>query len=329
MLQIEPKFALILNESNATAWAARSETDLAGRSLDAANTPAKAQSLLLGDLLATETFRESVAIEAGLVRTGAAQGDREAAASVVGKRALVTALGPNLVGIKASAETPQVAQAIAQAILTQYELRSRGDKTRELQTVVDYFETQQALAQAELAGTRAEMVVYLTARPGVDKTLLDADYNILASRAEAQTKTLDRLTASLQDARLQAAAGGASSRGTATFSIQDRANLPAAPLGVPASKRLGYPLAAAFLGLLIGAAYIYLAFRADHTIRSRDDVLAFGLPVLGYIPDLQPREARLLHGYTPLRLMSAFRRDYARQVAASISPLTEERRHAS
>ena len=188
---------------------------------------------------------------------------------------------------------------------------------------------QVAVAQDELTKTRTEMASYLKAHPGVDKTGLDADYARLTSRGEAQTRTVEKLAQSLQDAELQFAAGGASAAPSLSFVVQDVPNLPAAPLAIPASKRLGYPAAGAFLGLLIGLATIYFSYRADHTIRSRDDLVGLGVPVLGYVPRISPREARLLRGYTPLRWVAPLRRDYARKVAASISPLPDEKRIAS
>src|SRR5258708_369967 len=69
-----------LYESAATAWVTRAN-DIATVSLDPANTPAKAQAAVLTDFLATENFREGVAVQAGMVTADAPKGDLEAAAA--------------------------------------------------------------------------------------------------------------------------------------------------------------------------------------------------------------------------------------------------------
>lgn len=317
-----------LYESTGTAWVSRPPNTTPAGSLDPANTPAKAQVQVIADLLATGSFRESVAIEAGLTGGDASRGELDAAADAVARAVAAVVVGPNLVAVKASAATGEQAQKLAAAMLARYQARAAADNTRELQTVVDYFTKQAGLAQDELAKTRASLAAYLKAHPGVDKTGTDTDFLAIQARADAQAKTVDKLSQSLQDAQLQAAAGSATARDT-TFEVQDQPRVPSAALGVPASKRLGYPVAGLFLGVVIAVVYLYLAYRADHSIRSKDDLAGLGLPVLGYVPNLRPREARLLGGYTPFRWIAPLRKDYGRKVAASISPIPEEKRLAS
>ncbi len=328
---LAPAFVLVLvkhpavYESSATVWVTRLEAlDTRPAETNPASNAAKTQVQVLTDLLATASFRDAVATEAGLVPAIASPEIVRAAGDSAGRAITLAAPGPNLVSVAVRADTAVKAQAIAAAFISQYQARAAADGDRELAVVVDYFQKQVGLAQEELAKNRAELATYLKAHPGVEKTGTDTDYQLLGARVDAQGKAVDRLVQSLQDAQRTAAAG-ATGRAS-VFTVQDAPNLPSGSLPIPAAKTYGYPAAAAFLGLAIAAAYLYLSYRADHAIRSREDLLALDVPVLGYVPDLK---MPALHRYSPLRWVAPSRRNYARKVAASISPLPSDRKIAS
>ena len=313
-------------ESSATVWVTRIE-GLDSRSPASNNTvanAAKTQVQVLTDLLATAAFRDTIALHAGLATADSTAAELSGAGDAVGRTITLAATGPNLVSITVRSASADRAQAINAAFIAQYQARAEADGEREIAVVVDYFQKQITLAQNELAATRAELAAYLKARPGADKLGTDTDYQLLAARIDTQAKAVERLSQSLQDAQRTAAA--AAPGRDAVFTVQDAPNLPTGPLPVAAAKKLGYPAAAAFLGLAIAAAYLYLSYRSDHAIRSREDISALDVPVLGYVPDLK---MPALHRFSPLRWVVPSRRNYARKVAASISPIPSDRKLAS
>ncbi len=317
----------VVYESTASVWVstvAALETSTPPIRSSATDTPAKRQVDVLNDLLATLAFREAVALEAGVVAPDASATDRSGAAYAVGSRIAAIVIGPNLVGVKASAGTPIEAQRIVQAVLNQYQARIAADRARESSVVLGYFEKAVAAAQQDLAQARADTAAYTKLNPLSEKTPTPESLR-LADRVENAQKLVDRLVQSQQDALL--AAASSTNTSTVTFSVQDAPALPGAPLGIPLLKRLGYPFAALLFGVIIAAAYLYLCYRSDHTIRSREDLVSLDVALLGYVPELKPTAAYAR--YTPLRWAGFVRRDYARRVAASISPHPVKERAAS
>ena len=75
-------------------------------------------------------------------------------------------------------------------------------------------------------------------------------------------------------------------RGTAT--IIDPAEMPTSPSSpnIPRNTVLG-----AFIGFILAVIFVFLADLFDNTIKTADELEKnFGLPVLGMIPSIEPRE---------------------------------------
>ena len=114
----------------------------------------------------------------------------------------------------------------------------------------------------------------------------------------------------------------------ATFNVQDAPRLATAPQTSGMMKRFGLPLAGMLFGAFISAAYLYLVYRLDQTIRTASDLSDAGVTLLGYVPEIQKGPGAGLWQYTPFGwLMKQRQRGYARKVAASIAsiPLHEGR----
>jgi hypothetical protein len=305
-------------ESVGTAWASDVE-GLASSPFTASadtsgKTPAERQVELLNDLLMTRSFREEVAIDAGLVAETATPAEIEGAAdSLLGRTAAVVA-GPNLVTIKASAPTAEEAQRIAAAFIAHYQLRAKTETSREAATILAYFDSQVAAAEADVQETRAAIAAYLAAKPSAAATP-DAEYQRLLALSGLQESVLARLLESQQDAQLSAASISASAENI--FIVHDLPGVPAAPLGVPLMTRAAYPAAGLVLGVLMSAAFIWLSYKTDRSVRTAEDLEELDVAVLGAVPDLKPGD--VARRFTPLRWAGFLRRDYARRVAASIS----------
>jgi hypothetical protein len=316
-------------ESVGSAWvtaidSSSGATFTSGGSTAAWKPAAERQVEILTDLVATRAFREEVAIGAGLISATALPAERVKAADALLGRIGIVMAGPNLVAVKASASSPEEAQAISMAVISHYQLRAHTESTREAATVLAYFDAQVASAQTALAEASAAAQAYLVAHPAV-KTTPDAEYQRLLSAAQLQESVLSRLLQGQEDAQLSAATIVASAE--SVFVVQDLPELPEAPLGVPLATRAAYPAAGLVLGLVIALAWTWLSYRTDRTIRSSEDLRELDIAVLGTVPELSPRD--IARRFTPLRWTGFLRRNYARRVAASISPIVQRGRVAS
>lgn len=316
--------------SSVSAWVSRpNESVDAGslsRVIDPLTTPARRQEKVFNDLMHTDSYREAVAVEAGLVAEGADQLTKSRAGGVIGRKVGVTAAGDNLIRVSARSKLPGEAQAIAAAVVSQYQLRVTAEAAREAQATVDYFQGQLHTAQGDLASAQADLSIHVQANPTApQRGDADLTYSRLFAKVDSQKKVVDRLFLSLQDAQLKAASAPQSVK--AVFSVIDTARLPDDPVPPAAAVRFGYPAAGFMVGLLLSAVYLYIVYRTDHTIRSSQDLQGLGAPVLGFVPQLKRQERggarRLLRVlWFPGRRRQ---RDYARRVAASLSAALTER----
>ncbi|MCC7362945.1 MAG: hypothetical protein IT303_01115 [Dehalococcoidia bacterium] len=304
-------------ESSARVWVSDLQTQEQSNSSD--QTASERQAEVLSDLLATTAFRTDVAVAAGLVAVDAAAADLDHAAWRVGRAVRVSPLGPSLLGVTAVTSNATEAQKMVEAVLAQYQLRLEAETDRQAGVVLDYFQKQLAAAQSDLSKLQAELASYVKTHPtATDPATVDADYLALKSKVDAQTNVVDRLNASLQATQLETISG---STELSTFVVQDAPDVPAAPLTPSLTSKLAYPAAGLFLGLVAATAYLYICYRADHTVRSSEDLRGLGAPVLGFVPELRPRKRLVMRA---LRLPSFRRRDdYARGVATSLTPMPE------
>jgi hypothetical protein len=281
-------------------------------------TPAQNQATAMGDLLATASFREKVAVGAGVVDSSASQrAIRMAAQKMV---VWPGVHGVNLLTLTARAGDPETAQRIVGAVISEYQKRAASKIVSDASIASAYYEQQLAASKETLADRKAELTEYLRANPkAADPTNAasrDLDYLTLIERVNAQTTVVEELERAEEGVKMRGAAAPQTQE--AAFSVQDAPSLPTAPVAASLTEKVGYPFAGLMFGLLIGSAYIYLTYRTDHTIRTAADLASMPVALLGSVPDLKPGPAWMRSG--PLSWMFAWkRRDFARRTAASIS----------
>jgi capsular polysaccharide biosynthesis protein len=306
-------------ESWASVWASAPVGD-SGPAFGQTNSyvsPAQNQVQVLGDLLSTDSFREQIAIEAGMADGTDPRALRNAVESLdIG----VSTVGTNLVSISASSGDAAEAQAVVAAVISQYQMRAATEIQRRATASVDYYTQQLSLVDQTLAERRRELAEYLRANPKAanpeDVASEDPNYRALVSQVETQVSRQESLQLALQEVKLNQASAPSSQ--DASFSVQDAASLPEAPLPTSSTTRFGLPFAGLLFGIMISAAYVYFTYRTDHTIRSAADVGDLDVPLLGSVPDL--RTGGLMGHVVPIRWALSFRhRDFARRTAASIS----------
>ncbi len=292
------------------------------------NTPAQNQVKVLSDLLSTRAFRTDIALEAKLVTPAASDAKLTEAADYVGRSISVGAIGTNLVGLAVGAPVASDAYAIAGAFITEYQARATAESTRDAEVKIAYYDEQIGLAQKELDQRRTDLNTYVAAHPTVvdpNSRAYDADYERLKASLDQQTKLVQDLTTKRFEVQLNAK----SSEGAqaAVFNVQDPPRLPTAPDAVSLSKKLGLPIAAFIFGAFIAAAYLYVVFRLDQTIRTREDLESLRVPLLGFVPEIQKGPGAGPWQYTPFGwLLKQRQKGYARKVAASIASIPVEGR---
>ena len=296
-------------QSSAAVWVSQPANISPTSFSQAANpyqTPADIQVQAMKDLLATKSFRSAVAVQAGFQATDT---------DLIARAVAVQSTGTNLISIVATRPDAASAKAIVSAVIAQYQQRATDESQRESTIAVKYYNTQIDLAQAELDARRTSLTTYVAANPKLpEPKTVDPTYARLSSAVDSQSKVVDGLYSSVQDAQRKAAT--ASDSLAATFSVQDAASTPTAAVPLSITKRIGYPFAALIFGILISGTYVYIRYRTDHAIRSREDLIDLPVPVLGAIPVLPSPNRRMARPWTWL---TGARRDYARAVAASIS----------
>lgn len=281
-------------------------------------TPAQNQAQVLNDLLATESFRIAVIKSAGLVKST----DSEETVRRVAANAKVWAgfSGANLVTITATAGSASDAKALAGGVIAQFSERATDQFQKDSTISVTYYTQQLAVANQELTVRQAALNDYLSTHPKAanpsNVESLDVNYRTLVDRVTTQTTLISQLQASLQNVQLREAAAPQTQQ--AAFSVEDAPSLPDAPVATSITRTLGLPLAGLVFGLLIGAGYIYFAYRTDHSIRTVNDLASLNVRLLGSVPDLHASPAWLR--WTPVGWVLDWRqRDFARTTAASIA----------
>lgn len=271
-------------------------------------TSAQNQAQVIQDLLQTRSFREAVAAKVAGIDS----------LDQVVKDVSVTALGPNLLGITARAPSAEQAHALVSAVLGEYQQRAIDESRRESSVVSDYYTQQLAPAQAELAKRQQAVTDYVQQNPRMTdaQRATDPEYLTLTQSVSAQSAVVQSIQDSVQSARLAAVSGPDSEK--ALFNVIDEPKVPDAPIHVSAAKRYGYPAAGLLAGVVIAAVYLYTIFRTDHTIRSSQDLAGLNMPVVGFVPYL-PTPGYGPFGVVPSWVPTRDRRDFARQVAASIA----------
>lgn len=312
--------------SGATIWTQQTEGVDAGPLTASTNpyiTPAENQVKVLYDLLTTQTFRTDIALAAGLVSTTSSQDDLQAASDYVGQSVTVAALGTNLIGLRVATPVADDSYKIANAFIQEFQRRALEENVRLAQVKIGYYDEQITAASAELDKRRDSLNVYVAANPKVadpDLTVYDAQFESLKASVDTQTILVQGLISKRFDAELSVKSAETSQ--AATFQVQDAPRLATEPQASSMTKRFALPIAGMLFGAFISAAYLYMVYRLDQTIRTSEDLVDAGVPLLGYVPEIQKGAGAGLWQYTPLGwLMKQRQRGYARKVAASIASI--------
>lgn len=279
-------------------------------------SPAQNQVNGLNDLLASESFRMRVALDAGIAEQDA--GEKAKAKHPYSIYSFPK--GTNVLTIVGRAHSPEAAQKLVQATMTRFGESAQAQAEREAGLGEEYYQQQLVVAERDLEARRVDVITYLAANPTAaipgSAAALSIDYQTLQRAVERQANTVSDLQARLQTVEFRRVSAPQSQE--VSFVVQDEASSPDGPLPTSITSRAAMPAAGVFLGLLISVTYVYVLYRTDHSLVSSEDVAAMGAPVLAEIPNLQPIPQ--LAGFPPLDWLIARRyRNFARRTASFIS----------
>ncbi len=290
-------------------------------------TAAEAQSQALQALLTTRTFVDQIAIAARLVPSETTNGTTVIAPTVsqaalktvrdeVRSDLSVSVNGANVLGIAAQSTSPVVAQRLVSAAVAAYQANVAAQAERQRTISQQFYTDRLAIVQQQADAAVAELDAYRTAHPvpaDARPGTIPADPNLQALQSHADVMTAQVQGVLQAMGQLDVDSASAQQQLAAAFAVADEPLVPTEPLRPSLMHRLGYPLAAAVGGMLLAAAYIYLKYQSDHTIRSSEDLVPLGVPLLGYVPHVNVRQHQRLH-----RRLRWPRKGFARGLAASI-----------
>ena len=323
LLMVEPEEHY---ESSATVWVTPQEDTTLGalvRVVDPEATPAENQALILGDLLATRSFREAVAAAVWGDEAAAVDGAESALSIAVGERIALSTDGTHLLAIHASADDAATAQRLVEAVIEQFEIEAAAAAARDAESLIELIQLERGQALNEFNARQDELFAYIEANPEVlvvadplEPITTDPTYARLLSRYETQSAIVDELWGQYQDALLAEEAARAGQQ--AAFRIQDAATLPASPTAPALLDRLMLPAAGVVLGFGIAGAYVLAIAYLRRRVDSTEDLEAIGVPVVGQVPEIQGRLVPVKRPLLP-RPWAGRTKHYARVVATSIS----------
>jgi uncharacterized protein involved in exopolysaccharide biosynthesis len=289
-------------------------------------TPAGRQAGVLNDMLRTESFRAAAARGAGLIPAddpsftddggglSAPTPIVAAAAKLVGTSTRVRAQGQHVLRVSVVTTWPEVSQAIARSVIDEYSTQTADASAAQAENAIAYYNIQLPLAEQELERRISLMDEYVASNPGVDELGSgDIQFQSLLADVNDQDRVTRKLEQALQNWHLTAAA---SEQGqSASFGVQDPPNLPTAPLQEGTIATYGPLVVSIALGAFVSLSLVYIKYRADHSVRSAEDLAALGLPVLGRVPTLTSNRNKPWYR----QLVPRRERDFTRTLAATLS----------
>lgn len=306
--------------SYAAIWT--TEPDIGALSLgndDLRATPADRQARVITELLRTNQFTLAIAEQSGLLALIPQTADpiaselwKRQAADVVRRSVSVGSRGVNLLSVTAIAPTPQLAHDLVDALISEFQRRFESEAARQSAIAIDYFTQQLTVAGAELSRRQQVLSAYVEEHPEVtERGVIDLQYETLANGERSQAVLVSTLQRSLQDAELGQVT--ASQGQAARFLVEDDPSLPLQSEAVKFTTRFAYPLAGAVFGAMISGAYLFIVFRSDHSIRSKEDFAGIDVRVLGYVPEVSSKQHQPIY-----RRLTLKKRHFARLTAAGL-----------
>lgn len=303
-------------ESVASAWVTQPSPIYTEDRLG--STPAPNQASLLQSLLTTRTFATAVLRQTPLASQLDGGAKENAAIARLQKAITVSPTGNEIVTVRVRGDTPDLAYAIAQAVLTTFADQVAQESTAVAQTSVALQENAYNKANAQYTASLNALASYIAQHPELadpSKPLppnTDPTYERLLAQANSDQQAYNEAKLRYEQAKQQAQAG--STALPYTFSVIDPPRKPVEPVPVKKTTLLKLPLIGlAFALMLSGLTAAYLVLSDRRIFTAADLREATGLAVLGTLPDLaarwrrEPRDLVRARIAAPARVEQMFR----------------------
>jgi len=252
-----------------------------GPESDLLSTPSETQVAALTELLTSRAFALSVAKSTNLASTlhlsKSVLADPQlldnALLSEVSQHVQVTSQGYNLYEIAYVNRDPRVAQQVVAAVISEFNVQSRGLSVVEGQQLLDGYQTQLAQAKHDADAAAVAEAQYLAVHPALKSSanaaLVDPRYALLdAKRLQAQT-ALQNVQSNIATLTQQITL---ESTGTDTlFQVVDTPIVPDASLS-RTKTFLTLGAVGGGIGLAVCVLYLLMLFRRDSALYSLRDV---------------------------------------------------------
>lgn len=282
-------------ESVASAWVTQPSPIYTDDRLG--STPAPNQASLLQSLLTTRTFAVSVLRQTPLADQLDGGPKENAAITKLQKSVTVSPTGNEIVTVRVRGDTPDLAYAIAQAVLSTFADQVAQESTAVAQTSVALQENAYNKANAQYTASLNALASYIAQHPELadpSKPLpsnADPTYERLLAQANSDQQAYNDAKLRYEQAKQRAQAG--STALPYTFSVIDPPRKPVEPMAVKKTTLLKLPLIGlAFALMLSGLTGAYLVLSDRRIFTAADLRETTGLTVLGTLPDLATRWRR-------------------------------------
>jgi uncharacterized protein involved in exopolysaccharide biosynthesis len=263
-----------------------------GPESDLTATPAVTQAAAITEILQTQSVALAIAHASNLASNySVSEQANQAQLDVdmfndISAHVLVVASGPNVVTITYDNKKPKMAQAVVQAVVTQYGSFSAAFATNEAQQLLLIYQEQ--LQQAQDASTQANnaQTNYLRDHPFATEAK-DPYLNALAATAQNDLATVGTVQGQIDGIKNEMATIGVGSN--TLFAVVDQPKTATNPIS--RSKTL---IEGVVIGLVVGLLacilFVIIMMRRDRTIYSVADLQRITeAPVLLQIPQMPPR----------------------------------------
>lgn len=203
-------------------------SSLSASSSTASTNPSSQEDTLLDELLSTQSFGVAVAdnskLESYLKQHGASGPLSQAEIQTLQNGVTSSTPGPQLLQVTYEGPTPQVAQSVVTALITQLRKSSSLYGATYGASEVSYYRAQATAAQSALTAARAKATAYLKLHPSATANN-DPTYAVLLGAVQSANAQLTAADASISQAQSAVSTGA----NAPVMTVEDPASFPTGP----------------------------------------------------------------------------------------------------
>jgi uncharacterized protein involved in exopolysaccharide biosynthesis len=267
-------------------------------------TPAQFQSSRFTEMMQTRSFLNAVASRTSLASLVGNERGETRIRETITRGTQVIPRGDRLVSVGFSAETPQLAFQIANALVEEFRDRSMNERSSQASFALGFVESRLKEAEARLDEENEALRKYVAANPrlttldpsrsanssaaarnGLPTAAIDPQLAELIKNVEIEQREVERARLTLEQARFDASAGIEAQ--DMRFQVIDPARMPTSPSS-DRRKIAMFVALAAVIGLGISAALSVFFVATDRTVRGESDLEGLW-DVIGAVPAIGPK----------------------------------------